>query len=87
VEAARIEEALAELRQGALIEEASSGRRVTPEGCAIYTRLASARRERLAELFSDWPPEKHDQLAAVLRRVVREIVPDVPAPRAVAGAD
>jgi DNA-binding MarR family transcriptional regulator len=60
---------------------------VTPQGCDAFTRLAAARRERLAELFSDWPPEQHDQLAAVLRRLVREIVPDLPTPRAAAAAD
>lgn len=55
------------------------------EGCAVYSRLAAARRARLAELFSEWPEEKHEELAALLRRLAREIVPDaqaaaVPAP-------
>jgi EmrB/QacA subfamily drug resistance transporter len=87
VDTARIEEGLAELRRRGFIDEAATARRVTPPGCEVFTRLANARRARLAELFSDWPPEKHDQLAAVLRRMMREIVPDVPAPRTVARAD
>ncbi len=48
---------------------------LTPEGRTIYERLATARRERLVALHADWPPEQRQQLADVLRRLARELVP------------
>jgi DNA-binding MarR family transcriptional regulator len=74
VEPERMQEALHELRARGLVEEHGSARRLTPEGCAVYTRLSAARRERLAELFPDWPPERREELAALLRRLVRDSV-------------
>jgi DNA-binding MarR family transcriptional regulator len=68
-------QALNELRTRGLVEERGQAHPLTPEGCDVYRRLAAARRQRLAELFSDWPPEKHEELAALLRRLVRDIVP------------
>jgi EmrB/QacA subfamily drug resistance transporter len=79
VEPRRMEEALAELRGRGLISEPAAGGALTSEGCAVYSRLAVARRARLAELFSEWPEEKHEELAALLRRLAREIVPDAQA--------
>jgi len=75
VEPARVQEGLAELLARGLVEEHGAERRITPEGCAVHARLAAARRQRLAELFPDWPPEKREELAALLRRLVRDIVP------------
>jgi DNA-binding MarR family transcriptional regulator len=75
VERERVEEALAELRSGGLVEERGAERRLTPDGCAIHARLAAARRERLAELFPDWPPERREELAALLRSLVRDTIP------------
>jgi EmrB/QacA subfamily drug resistance transporter len=73
VTAARIAEALAELRTRGLIE----GTAMTDAGCAVAARLAEARRRRLAELFADWPAEKHEELATLLRRMVMDLVPEV----------
>jgi hypothetical protein len=81
-----MQEAVAELTARALVTGGDGARRLTGEGCAVFQRLAAARRERLAELFADWPPEKHEELAALLRRFLREMVPDAPAPHAVAPA-
>jgi DNA-binding MarR family transcriptional regulator len=75
VEPERMQEASRELRARDLIEERGHERPLTAEGCEVFRRLAAARRERLAELFSDWPPEKHEELAALLRRLVRDILP------------
>jgi DNA-binding MarR family transcriptional regulator len=72
----RMRQAVAELRDGGLIAETGNGRVLTDEGCALFTRIAAARREHLAELFADWPEEKHEELAAVLRKFVRDLVPD-----------
>jgi len=76
VEGPRMQEAAADLRQRGLIEARDGTRPLTREGCAVFSRLAAARRERLAELFSDWPAEKHEELAALVARLAREIVPD-----------
>jgi DNA-binding MarR family transcriptional regulator len=72
----RMAQAVSELRDRGLVTEDGRGRTLTAEGCALFTRIAAARRAHLAELFSDWPAEKHEELAAVLRRFVRDLVPD-----------
>jgi EmrB/QacA subfamily drug resistance transporter len=48
---------------------------VTPAGCAAYERLADVRRTRLRELASEWPEPQRQQLAAILQRLARELVP------------
>jgi EmrB/QacA subfamily drug resistance transporter len=81
VDAARLREALADLRGRKLIAEASAGdggpprHELTDAGCEVFDRLATARRARLAELFADWPAERHEELAALVRRLARELVP------------
>ena len=49
---------------------------LTTEGCDVMNRLVAARRERLAELFGEWNPERHEEVAAVLRRIVSELLPE-----------
>lgn len=82
-------DALRELRERGVLREASSdgGRRleVTDAGCGILERLVVARRARLAELFADWPPERHEEIAALVRRLAAELVPDAPHPTAGVG--
>lgn len=56
-------------------------RSLTPEGCTIYNRLVAARRERLVALHKDWPPEQRRQLAEVLQRLARDLVPPDASPR------
>jgi Mn-dependent DtxR family transcriptional regulator len=73
VEPARMQEALAELRRRGLVDGSGT---LTPEGCEVFSRLAAARRQRLEELFAEWPPEKRQELAAILRRLAQELVPD-----------
>ena len=84
VEPERMQQALAELDVRGLVERRDGTRPLTPGGCDVFKRLAAARRERLAELFSDWPPEKHEELAALLGRLIRDIVPALPPARAAA---
>jgi EmrB/QacA subfamily drug resistance transporter len=84
VEPERIRAVLAELRtRGYIAEHSNDGaaawRELTTAGCEVLARLVSARRARLAELFSEWPPEKREELARVLRGLARELVPDVSA--------
>ena len=42
----------------------------------VYDRLATARRDRLGEIFAEWTPEKRAEVADVLRQLARELVPD-----------
>jgi EmrB/QacA subfamily drug resistance transporter len=55
---------------------------VTPEGCTVHDKLIDARRERLTALYGEWPVEHREQLAEVLQRLARELVP----PRAAASS-
>ncbi len=80
LDAARLQAGLDELlAEGRVVERGSTDdhqeHELSEEGSAALTLLATARRERLAELFSDWPAERHEELAAALRRLARELVP------------
>ncbi len=80
VEAPRLQDGLDELLSGGMITERgiTDGclmHELTQEGRDALALLATARRARLAELFSDWPQERHEELAAALRRLARELVP------------
>jgi EmrB/QacA subfamily drug resistance transporter len=48
------------------------------EGEAVYARVVEARREGLAELLDGWEPEKHDEVKAMLDRLARELVAEIP---------
>ena len=78
IPAGRIEQGIAELRaHGYAIAESGTRSRLalTDEGCHAYDRLAHARRERLQELYADWPDAQRQQLAVLLQRLARELVP------------
>jgi EmrB/QacA subfamily drug resistance transporter len=85
IEPERVSAALNELLDKSLIVETNSengeGRRrvLTEEGCRVFNRLVAARREHLAELWPDWPPEKREEVAALIRRLVWELVPETSA--------
>jgi DNA-binding MarR family transcriptional regulator len=70
--------ATAELLDKSLIA-ADSGAdvyRLTGTGCEIYNRLVAARREHLAELWPEWSPKKREEVAEMLRRLARELIPE-----------
>jgi DNA-binding MarR family transcriptional regulator len=75
----RLDEALAALAsRGMLVRGACPARaELTDHGCAAFGRLADARRDQLREVFSEWSPERHDELTQLLRQVLREMVPEV----------
>ena len=52
---------------------------LTKAGCDIYNRLVVARREHLAELWPEWSPKKREEVADILRRLARELVPEAKA--------
>lgn len=78
VDPGKIQTASAELIDKSLIAPSSSDDvyRLTETGCEIYNRLAVARREHLAELWPEWSPKKREDVAAILRHLARELIPE-----------
>ena len=82
VTAERVRLALDELRQRALIDERSAGAsalpryELTPAGCDVLNVLVAARRAHLSELAADWDPNRSENAALYLARVVGDVVPD-----------
>jgi DNA-binding MarR family transcriptional regulator len=81
VDAGRLHEGLAELRARDLIRDADAAgpaprSELTDAGQAALARLTDARRARLEELFGDWAPEQRAEVARVLARLARDLVPD-----------
>jgi EmrB/QacA subfamily drug resistance transporter len=95
VPADRMREAMRELYARGLVEPRVEGtpdprdrrrrppHELTAAGCDALATLVAARRARLTELLGDWEPERREQLAALLRRLARDLAPDAPtaAPR------
>jgi EmrB/QacA subfamily drug resistance transporter len=77
-----INAALSELLDRRLIVETNSKngkerkRVLTEEGCRIFNQLVAARREHLAEIWPEWSPEKREEVANLIRRLVHELVPE-----------
>ena len=74
----RIEEALLELGELRYVEPlvtSSVPVKLTEAGCAAFDRLAAARRERLRELYAEWPESQRQQLAMTLQRLAKDLVP------------
>jgi DNA-binding MarR family transcriptional regulator len=68
-----------ELRDGGLVERPGEGTRpwhITSTGCDALHRIVAARRAHIQEVFSQWSPEEREDLAALVRRLTRELVPD-----------
>ena len=72
--------ALDELRAAGMIADASPGAsggwKVTPQGCSALERIVAARRAHLAEVFGQWSAGEQQELAALVRRLTPELVPD-----------
>jgi EmrB/QacA subfamily drug resistance transporter len=80
-DATALHRAADELRTAGLVversENGSQGWELTGPGCATLERVVIARRAHLEEVFGQWTAEEREDLAALLRRVTRELVPDV----------
>jgi DNA-binding MarR family transcriptional regulator len=78
----RINAALAELLDRRLIVETNAAdgkgakRVLTEDGRGVFNKLVAARREHLAELWPEWSPEKREEVADLIRRLARELVPE-----------
>jgi len=77
VEPRVLQDAVAELSAGNLIDPARrNGGRLTATGRSVLTRLNEARRACLADILDDWEPEQRDELARVVARFTRELLPE-----------
>jgi len=78
VELDKIQSAKTELLEKSMIAPATASDvyRLTQTGCDIYNRLVAARREHLAELWPEWSPKKREEVAAILRQLARELIPE-----------
>jgi EmrB/QacA subfamily drug resistance transporter len=77
-DANKLKSATAELLQESLIatDSVADVYRLTEPGCETYNRLVTARREHLAELWPEWSPQKREEVAQILRRLARELIPE-----------
>jgi len=80
-DAKNLQAATAELLHKSLITagELADVYRLTAAGCEMYNRLVTARREHLAELWPEWSPKKREEVAEILRRLARELIPEAEA--------
>ena len=46
---------------------------LTRAGQEVYARYMTSRREILSELFAEWEPARHDELARTIARMAREL--------------
>jgi EmrB/QacA subfamily drug resistance transporter len=82
IEPPLLDDALARLVAGGLVDEPAGpagAHAPTPAGRAILERLVAARRARLCEYLEGWSPEQHDELAALLSRLARDVATGAPA--------
>ena len=77
-DAAKLKAATAELSEKSLITPGSVADvyQLNESGCELYNRLVAARREHLAELWPEWSPQKREEVAELLRRLARELIPE-----------
>jgi DNA-binding transcriptional ArsR family regulator len=62
------------LRERGLVDDG----RLRGEGEQTYSRVLHARRESLAALLDGWEPEQHDDVRAMLDRLARALVTEIP---------
>ena len=82
--AAQIDDTLNELVRRSLARRATTGViTLTSDGQQDYQRLVTARCAGLRELLAGWDPDEHPELKALIDRLGREFVNEMPTPAAV----
>jgi EmrB/QacA subfamily drug resistance transporter len=82
--AAQIDHTLNELVRRSLARRATTGViTLTSDGQQDYQRLVTARCAGLRELLAGWDPDEHPELKALIDRLGREFVNEMPTPAAV----
>ena len=78
---AALRRAAGELRDAAMVEEGNddgtNGLTLTDRGCETLGHIVSARRAHIEEVFGQWSEEEREELAALIKRISRELVPEV----------
>ena len=73
--------AAGELRDAALVEQSNgdgtNGLALTERGCETLGQIVSARRAHIEEVFGQWSESERVELAALIKRISRELVPEV----------
>jgi EmrB/QacA subfamily drug resistance transporter len=68
-----------ELRDAGLVERPDDGAtpwKITSAGCDALGRIVAARRAHIEEVFGQWSAAEREDLATLVRRLTRELVPD-----------
>jgi DNA-binding MarR family transcriptional regulator len=74
-----LDQAADELRERGLLELPDDGARpwhITAAGCDALNRIVAARRAHIEEVFGQWSAEEREDLAKLVHRLTRELVPD-----------
>jgi len=74
-----------EVRERGFVERIETGAHrwsITSAGCDALHRIVEARRAHIEEVFGQWSASEREDLATLVRRLTRELVPDA---RSVAG--
>jgi DNA-binding MarR family transcriptional regulator len=78
---AALRRAAGDLRHAALVEggngDGTNALALTDRGCETLGRIVSARRAHIEEVFGQWSDSEREELAALIKRVSRELVPEV----------
>jgi len=78
---AALRRAAGELHAAALVEQGNgdgtNGLALTDRGCETLGHIVSARRAHIEEVFGQWSEEEREELAALIKRVSHELVPEV----------
>jgi hypothetical protein len=64
------------LRAGGWLEARNGAYAASERGERAFERLVAVRRERLAALLGDWSSDEHEELAALIARLARDLVAD-----------
>jgi DNA-binding MarR family transcriptional regulator len=78
--AEELKRAAAELRDRGLVERMDDEARpwhITSAGCDALGRIVAARRAHIQEVFGQWSAAEREDLAMLVSRLTRELVPDV----------
>ena len=81
VDPLKLQTSTAELLDKSLIAPTSANDvyRLSQAGCEIYNRLAAVRREHLAEVWAEWSLKEREDVAATLRHLTHELIPETKA--------
>jgi predicted transcriptional regulator len=75
----RLEFGIGDLTERGLIEPKAGdipNWKITDKGCETLNQLVAARRNNLEDFVKDWSPEQRTEIAGMLNRLAKQLVPD-----------